>query len=305
MRRFLRFSLAVLIAGVLIGAAPAQDSVEREFKECPECPVMLGIPGGTFTMGSPANEKGRFDTEGPQHDVTVKAFALGKFNVTTEEFLLFLKETGHRPDPCNPVLNLAWRSPGGGLAYPPFVGQPGRWPAACLDWVDAQAYVEWINAKVRAQRPELANQLANRDGPYRLPSEAEWEFAARAGTSTARWWGDDIGAGLANCNGCGSPYDFKVLAEVDAFAPNPFGLFGMLGNVWQWTEDCWHESYAGAPADGSAWTRDLCDRYVVRGGSWNNLPIFVRSAARSGSIANGGEYDYSSVAGFRLARTLP
>ncbi len=301
MQRFLRFTFTVLIAGVFVGAAPAQDSVEREFKECPECPVMLGIPGGAFTMGSPANEPGRFDTEGPQHDVTVKAFALGKYNVTTEEFLLFLKETGYRPEPCNPILNLAWRSPGGGLAYPPFVGQPARWPAACLDWADAQAYVAWVNAKVRAHRPELAN----RDGPYRLPSEAEWEFAARAGTTTARWWGEDVGAGRANCNGCGSPYDYKVLAEVDAFAPNPFGLFGMLGNVWQWTEDCWHESYAGAPADGRAWTQDLCDRHVVRGGSWNNLPIFVRSAARSGSIANGGEYDYSSVAGFRLARTLP
>jgi formylglycine-generating enzyme required for sulfatase activity len=301
MQRFLRFTFTVLIAGVSVGAAPTQDSVEREFKECAECPVMLGIPGGAFTMGSPANEPGRFDTEGPQHDVTVNAFALGKYNVTTEEFLLFLKETGYRPEPCNPILNLAWRSPGGGLAYPPFVGQPARWPAACLDWADAQAYVAWVNAKVRAHRPELAN----RDGPYRLPSEAEWEFAARAGTTTARWWGEDVGAGRANCNGCGSPYDYKVLAEVDAFAPNPFGLFGMLGNVWQWTEDCWHESYAGAPADGRAWTQDLCGRHVVRGGSWNNLPIFVRSAARSGSIANGGEYDYSSVAGFRLARTLP
>ena len=302
MRRFLRFTCTALIAVVLVGAAPAQDAVEREFKECPECPVMLGIPGGSFTMGSPANEAGRFDTEGPQHDVSVKAFALGKFNVTTEEFLLFLKETGYRPEPCNSILNLAWRSPGGGLAYPPFVGQPARWPAACLDWADAQAYVAWVNTKVRAHRPDLANRD---DGPYRLPSEAEWEFAARAGTTTARWWGNDVGAGRTNCNGCGSPYDYKVLAEVDAFAPNPFGLFGMLGNVWEWTEDCWHESYAGAPTDGRAWTQDFCDRHVVRGGSWNNLPIFVRSAARSGSIANGSEYDYSSVAGFRLARTLP
>ena len=301
MPRFLRFSLACLIAVVVSAAAPAPDGVEREFKECPECPVMLGIPGGAFTMGSPADEPGRFDTEGPQHDVTVKAFALGKFPVTTEEFLLFLKETGHRPEPCNPILNLGWRSPGGGLAYPPFVGQPARWPAACLDWSDAQAYVAWINAKVRAARPDLAN----RDGPYRLPSEAEWEYAARAGTTTARWWGDQIGAGNTNCNGCGSRFDFKVLADVDFFAPNPFGLFGVLGNVWQWTQDCWHESYAGAPTDGSAWMQDFCDRHVVRGGSWNNLPIFVRSAARSGSIANGGEYDYSGVAGFRLARTLP
>ena len=302
MRRFVLFSSAVLIAALFAApSAPAQDNVEREFKECPECPVMLGIPGGTFTMGSPVNEPGRYDTEGPQHEVTVKAFALGKYNVTVEEFLLFLKQTGYRPEPCNPILNLGWRSPGGGLAYPPFVGQPARWPASCLDWRDAQVYVEWLNRKVRETRPELGN----REGPYRLPTEAEWEFAARGGTTTARWWGADIGAGRANCNGCGSPYDYKVLSEVDAFDANPFGLYGVLGNVWQWTEDCWHESYVRAPADGRAWLEPYCDRHVVRGGSWNNLPIFVRSASRSGSIANGSEYDYSSTAGFRLARTLP
>jgi formylglycine-generating enzyme required for sulfatase activity len=303
MRRVRLVSSAILLVALIAApaSAPAQDAVEREFKECPECPVMLGIPGGSFSMGSPADEPGRFDTEGPQHDVTVRAFALGKYNVTTEEFLLFLKETGYQPEPCNPILRLGWRSPGGGLAYPPFVGQPARWPAACLDWNDAKAYVAWLNEKVRAHRLELAG----REGPYRLPSEAEWEFAARAGTTTARWWGDDIGVNRANCNGCGSPWDYKVLAEVDAFVPNPFGLYGMLGNVWHWTEDCWHESYAGAPTDGSAWTEEFCDRHVVRGGSWNNLPIFVRSAARSGGTANGGEYDYAGVAGFRVARDLP
>ena len=303
MYRFLLFSSVMVLAALCVAPASprAQDAVEREFKECPECPVMLGIPGGSFVMGSPAGESGRFDTEGPQHEVTISAFALGKYNVTTEEFLLFLKDTGYQPEPCNPILRLGWRSPGRGLAYPPFVGQPTRWPAACLDWNDARAYVAWLNEKAGAARPELKG----REGPYRLPSEAEWEFAARAGTTTARWWGEDIGVNRANCNGCGSPWDYKVLAEVDAFEPNPFGLYGMLGNVWHWTEDCWHESYAGAPGDGSAWTEQFCDRHVVRGGSWNNLPMFVRSAARSGGTANGGEYDYSGVAGFRVARNLP
>ena len=101
--------------------------------------------------------------------------------------------------------------------------------------------------------PRIPNLPSGKSGPYRLPSESEWEYAARAGTNTARWWGDEIGSANANCNGCGSQWDDKLLAPVDSFAANPFGLYGMLGNAWQWTQDCWHPSYVGAPADGSAW----------------------------------------------------
>jgi formylglycine-generating enzyme required for sulfatase activity len=138
-----------------------------------------------------------------------------------------------------------------------------------------------------------------------LPTEAEWEYAARAGTKTARWWGDDIGTGKANCNGCGSEWDNRLFADVDRFAPNPFGLYGILGNAWQWTADCWHPSYVGAPADGRAWTERDCSKRVIRGGSWHNLPVFVRSAARVGSGRDAGESDYSGLAGFRVARDLP
>ena len=95
------------------------------------------------------------------------------------------------------------------------------------------------------------------------------------------------------------------MADVDSFAPNPFGLYGMLGNAWQWTADCWHPSYERAPEDGSAWSEKVCRKHVIRGGSWDNLPIFVRSAARSGSDSDGGDYDYSSLTGFRVARDLP
>jgi formylglycine-generating enzyme required for sulfatase activity len=261
---------------------------------------MVGIPAGEFLMGSPPSEPGRFDTEGPLHKVAVKAFAIGKYPVTSEEFLRFLKDSGYQPAPCNRLQNLSWRSPGRGVAYPPYSVEPPHWPAVCLDWNDAQAYVAWLNGKAKAARPNLTAS------PYRLPSEAEWEYAARAGTTTARWWGEAIGAGHANCNGCGSKFDYHTLADVDSFPPNPFGLYAMLGNAWQWTEDCWHESYAGAPADGSAWRFGAdCSKHVVRGGSWDNVPIFVRSATRSGSAANGGEFDYSSLAGFRLARNLP
>ena len=301
-KRHAIFALLVLGA-VSSTSAPigAQEQKEREFTECDQCPVMVGIPAGAFVMGSPDDEAGRFDTEGPQHRVTIKAFALSKFPVTSEQFLTFLKDTGYQPAPCNSIQRVGWKSPGHGYAFPPFGSEPPHWPAVCLDWEDAHVYIDWLNRKVNAARPNLANA----PGPYRLPSEAEWEYAARAGTTTARWWGDEIGSGRANCNGCGSKFDYRTLGDVDAFPVNPFGLYGVLGNAWQWTEDCWHDNYAGAPADGSAWTERVCRKHVVRGGSWNNVPVFIRSATRSGSTPNGGEFDYSSLAGFRLARTLP
>lgn len=294
-------SLLLCMTGMFPSAAQGQEQKEREFQECPHCPMMVAIPAGRFVMGSPAHEAGRFENEGPQHVVTVRAFALGKFDVTSEEFLTFLRATGYQPKPCNPILRMQWHSPGKGLAWPPYDEEPRRWPAACLDWKDANAYIAWLNTEARREHTELAH----RRGPYRLPSEAEWEYAARAGTTKARWWGDAIGTNNADCNGCGSQWDDSELSDVDSFAPDPFGLYGMLGNVWQWTADCWHDSYVGAPQDGSAWISKTCDKHVIRGGSWDNVPVFVRSAARSGSAADGGEYDYSSLAGFRVARDLP
>jgi formylglycine-generating enzyme required for sulfatase activity len=302
-RRLLPSFVIALLALVPPGTSLAQIQKDREFQECPVCPIMVGIPSGTFVMGSPRSESGRFDSEGPQHSVAIKAFALGKYDVTSEEFLTFLRETGYQPAACNPILDMKWHSPGHGRAYSPYYGEPLRWPAVCLDWRDAEKYIAWLNVKVRIEHPATATDLAN--GPYRLPTEAEWEYAARAGTTTARWWGNDVGIGKANCNGCGSKWDNRLLADVDSFAPNPFGLYGMLGNAWQWTADCWHPNYVRAPQDGSAWTEKDCKRYVIRGGSWDNLPTFVRSAARSGSGPSGGEYDYSSLTGFRVARDLP
>ena len=300
--------LVVLASWIGIGAANADT-----FRECPECPQMVGIPAGKFLMGSPAHEPGRFDSEGPQHVVSVKAFALGKFDVTSEEFLAFLHASRYQPAPCNPILGLGWKVEGRDLAYPPSQDEPPRWPAVCLSWKDAVAYITWLNAQVKAAHPILASRaFGSSGGPYRLPSEAEWEYAARAGTNTARWWGDDIGKANANCNGCGSEWDDHVLAPVDAFAPNAFGLYGMLGNAWQWTADCWHDSYAGAPTDGSAWVgspasgqANDCARHMLRGGAWNNVPIFIRSAARSGAAYDASDYDYSSLSGFRVARDLP
>ena len=289
--------IAALAATILLGG---QAKPDREFSECPECPQMEAIPAGKFLMGSPAHEPGRFDSEGPQHVVTVRAFALAKYPVTSAEFLAFLNATRYQPQQCNPLLNLGWRQLGRGLAATPTDVEPPRWPAVCLDWKDADAYIAWINARARAAHPEIGDR-----NPYRLPSESEWEYAARAGTTTSRWWGDDVGGGHANCNGCGSTWDGRELAPVGSLAANPFGLYDMLGNVWQWTNDCWNESYVGAPSDGSAWTSGDCSKRVLRGGSWSNVPEFVRAAARSRADAAGRDANYSSYAGFHVARTLP
>src|SRR5882762_8535601 len=146
-----RLTIACALA-VLGHQALATDRPEREFKECPDCPRMVGIPAGDFTMGSPAHELGRFDAEGPQHRVSIRAFALGKYDVTSVEFLKFLRETGYQPKPCNAMLNIGWRSPGDGKAYAPSPAsiEPPRWPAVCLDWKDAHAYVDWLNATARS-----------------------------------------------------------------------------------------------------------------------------------------------------------
>jgi formylglycine-generating enzyme required for sulfatase activity len=296
--------LALFLLGLAVpaGAARSEEHKEREFKECTNCPLMVGIPAGSFVMGSPPSESGRFDTEGPQHKVAIKAFALAKFDVTSEEFLNFLRATGYQPAPCNPMLDMGWRTSGPGKASSPYDADMPHWPAVCLGWRDAKRYIDWVNQEVAKERPSAARP----NGPYRLPTEAEWEYAARAGTTTARWWGNEIGVNKANCNGCGSPWDKRLFSDVNAFAPNGFGLYGMLGNAWQWTADCWHQTYDGAPDDGSAWTQGDCTKHVIRGGSWISLPVFVRSAARSGGGGTDeGEYDYSTLTSFRIARDLP
>ena len=190
-----------------------------------------------------------------------------------------------------------------GLAYPPSENEPPDWPAVCLDHKDALAFIAWLNAQVKAAHPALAS----RAGPYRLPSEAEWEYAARAGTTTARWWGDAIGSGNANCNGCGSEWDNRVLAPVDAFKPNPFGLYGLLGNDWEWTADCWHPSYVGAPKDGSAW---IVERAIAPNMSFAAAPgtMCRSSSARPRAMARrtaAANTTIPALRDFALARDLP
>ena len=290
----MRIWMAFIFCAILLSGASSR--AEEMLRECPNCPELVVIPAGQFVMGSPEQEQGRFEAEGPQHHVTVRAFALGKYPVTVDEFLAFLRDTEYQPKPCNPMLDLVWSSPGRGLAYPPGLSDSPHQPATCVSWQDAQAYIQWLNHKLHPQD--------STPGPYRLPSEAEWEYAARAHTLTARWWGQEIGRNNANCNGCGSRWDNQLFAPVGSFGPNPFGLYDMLGNIWQWTDDCWNDSYVGAPQDGAAWTSGNCGKRVLRGGSWSNLPRFIRSAARAALDLNGQSFDTASDAGFRLARTI-
>jgi formylglycine-generating enzyme required for sulfatase activity len=259
------------------------------FKECDKCPEMIVVPGGSFTMGSPNDEKERFEHEGSQHQVTIlRALGVGKFTVTVDQFAEFVKETGYDAgSKCQTQEAGKWEERSSRSFRNPGFSQTGSHPAVCLSWNDAKAYAQWLSKETGKA--------------YRLLTEAEWEYAARAGTSTRYFWGDEIGSGNANCAVCGSQWDHKQTAPVGSFKPNAFGLYDMHGNAWQWVEDCWHENYRGAPADGSAWGGGDCGRRAIRGGSWINIPTYLRAAYR-------GTADITVVSdvldGFRVARSL-
>ena len=247
------------------------------FKECGNCPEMIVVPAGSFTMGSPANEPERGADEGPQHRVIFAGqFAVGKFALTFDEWDACSADggcNGHNPS------DQGWGR--------------GRQPVINLSWDDTKAYVAWLSKKTGKT--------------YRLLSEAEQEYVTRAGTTTPFWWGHSISTTQANYDGSHT-YGNDLKGEfrgrtvpVDMFEPNRWGLYQVHGNVWDWTEDCYHPSYQGAPADGSAWTSSDCSHHVVRGGSWHAYPGELRSASRNNGIfpTNGPD-----VLGFRVARTL-
>ncbi len=164
----------------------------------------------------------------------------------------------------------------------------GDRPVVHVSWQDAKTYVRWLSRKTGKT--------------YRLLSEAEWEYAARASSRTMFPWGNSMGSGYANCDGCGSVWDDDMTAPVGSFAPNAFGLHDMHGNVYEWVEDCWHSNYVGAPSDGSAWTSGgVCQIRILRGGSYDDTPTLVRSANRDGNLASDR---YNLFSGIRVARTL-
>jgi formylglycine-generating enzyme required for sulfatase activity len=229
---------------------------------------LVRIEGGRFLMGSPAIDSESKPTERPPHEVAVSPFLMGRAPVTNEEYARFLRDNSKAQEPD------FWSDRRFNGARQPVVG---------VSWEDAKAYAEWACG--------------------RLPSEAEREYAARAGTTTRYWWGDEFEAERVNCRDSGSEWSGEQTSPVDAFPPNPWGLHDTSGNVFQWVEDCWHETYEGAPENALPWLKSGggdCGRRVLRGGSWGYAPGFVRSAFRFGFPAV-NRYSY---VGFRLAQDI-
>jgi formylglycine-generating enzyme required for sulfatase activity len=231
-------------------------------RDCPQCPQLTLIPAGAFNMGS----NDGFPFEAPVHRVAIsKPFLLGQREVTLAEWNACVTD--------------------GGCAYAPPDRSAGRetFPVTNVDWNDAHQYVAWLSKKTGKI--------------YRLPSESEWEYAARAGSGTTYPWGAAMEKNQANCSGC-SDRPTQESTQTGSYLPNAFGLYDMAGNAAEWVEDCWNDSYRKAPADESAWTKGSCNERVLRGGAFNNDPRYVRSASRF-------KYDFDVryyANGFRVVR---
>jgi formylglycine-generating enzyme required for sulfatase activity len=293
-------ALAVAIWPVAVAARSPAPGLE--FRDCPECPRMVRLPGGIFQMGD-AHTPARPD-EQPVHAVTIAAFAVGKFEVTRREFAAFVAATGYAPGPgCVvgrhgearwvPDPTASWRDPG----YPISDDQP----VVCVAWADASAYAAWLTRRTGKS--------------YRLLSEAEFEYAIRAGTTTEYWWGDNPDDLCAYANGgdlaaqkqfrawpaarCDDGHAFT--APVGSYRHNAFGLYDMAGNAWEWTADCYAPTYDPQPRDGSPYTGGGCEHRVLRGGSMGWGVVDLRSSQRNGLLPptiRGGDI------GFRVARSL-
>ncbi|MBX3501826.1 MAG: formylglycine-generating enzyme family protein [Alphaproteobacteria bacterium] len=294
----------------IMGPAWAQQS----FRDCPTCPEMVVIPPGSFTMGVAAAEEEREGVpayfrgrSAPQHRVTIGyAFSLGRHEVTRGQFAAFAQATGRDTGTSCWTLRADgnyvetagrdWRDPG--------FAQTENDPVVCVSWEDAQAYVEWLKRTTGKG--------------YRLPSEAEWEYAVRAGSQSARYWGDSLDGTCLQANVADLTLASRFNAEknperfflctdghlhtapVGSFRPNAFGLHDALGNAWEWTGDCSHDTYNGAPANGDYWhASGDCPFRVARGGSWFNNPWSVRAGYRFWFTPGYRSYEV----GFRVART--
>jgi formylglycine-generating enzyme required for sulfatase activity len=299
--------------------APAYStSAAREFRDCPSCPLMVIVPSGSFQMGSPPNEVGRVrNDESPLHQVNIRSFTIGKFEITVGEFSTFLKERGVAENVMGRL-----RTEKAPLQF----HQDDTHPVVNVSWNEVREYLVWFSKKTGKA--------------YRLPSEAEWEYAARRGTQTAYYWGNnpddvcqyenvrDLTAKAeipwaSNWKSANCSDGYAYTAPVGSFKPNPFGLYDMLGNAQEWVADCKHPSrglsnltlqsdtkdiffafvdYYDAPTDGSAWEGGECDVYhMVRGGAWRYDASGARAAGRGWGEQN---YRGDPARGFRVARNL-
>ena len=300
-------------ATFLLGATPLLMSQRQipaaqqqpTFQDCETCPEMVMLPAGDFLMGSPANELGHLDVEGPPRRVVIpKRIAIGKYEVTVDQMSVFMAETGMSvgtscrviADPSRTVPS--WTEPDSSFHRPGFE-ITGSHPAVCISWHEAQSYMAWLQ------------RLTGK--PYRLPTEAEWEYAARAGTKTRYSFGNDetalcsyakfadLGSEFGWRDGCRSELVAYGPAPVGSLKPNPWGLFDMHGNVWEWVEDCWTPHAEKIPVDGSAFSRAKnCEIGVIRGGSFSAGSRRVRSAIRTPVRTARHIYNI----GFRTALTL-
>lgn len=318
----LAFGLLQCLAGCQLSVAQ-QLPPGATFRDCPTCPEMVAIPPGTFQMGTSASDyrrdqafrppeglintlvllaggqgtRGFPEAEMPQHSVAIQyTFAMSRYPVTVVEFVAFVRDTGYSPKgDClifgsgKPHIgsNTSWRYNG--------FDQVDDDPVVCIRADDARAYIQWLNRKAGH------GQNSPNPGLYRLPSEAEWEYAARAGTTTAWWWGDEVGDGNANCDGCNQARSPEQPTRVGTYPPNPFGLYDMLGNVSQLVSDCRNPNYNDAPNDGSPWLTGDCSKSIGRGGGYHSGPWFARAALRAWLDKNTTD----NVEGFRVARQIP
>ncbi|WP_416338989.1 formylglycine-generating enzyme family protein [Paraburkholderia sp. CNPSo 3076] len=236
----------------------------HDIQDCPSCPVLVAVTPGNFTMGIDTDDA----SERPAHRVTIShSYALAKYAVTVAQWNACVAASA-----CPRLSNENNASPNA--------------PVRDLSWDDAQQYVKWLS-KVSGK-------------PYRLPTEAEWEYAARAGTETRYWWGNDMRKGTANCKDCGPPWHVEAPDDVGSFPANAFGFYDMAGGVWEWVSDCWHNSYKNAPNDGHSWDEPNCQARVIRGGSWRDGAGYMLAATRF-------KYDSSvryEANGFRVARDM-
>lgn len=261
----LRVALFLLLV-FTVSAEAADLKPGDSFKDCERCPEMVVVPAGTFTMGRDDGHK----YEMPAHKVTIaKPFAIGRYELMFSEWQACVDGGGCAKEPDDHK----W-------------GREGR-PVINITFAEAVAFTEWLSKETGAV--------------YRLPSEAEWEYAARAGTTTPFFWGTDKGTNLANCRDCESQWSKKGSAPVGSFKPNPWGLYDMHGNIWEWVADCWTTNHIGAPTDGSARTNGDCSKRVMRSGSWY---YFSRNMGSSWRFKNDARVNSYNI-GMRVLRELP